>query len=132
MIVNATGGAQGFYYVDFSLSETIDLRDENLVINNVILPSGKVKGFILTRILGGYLNNGTVTRISKDIIEKDTGTSSGAVWVVYYSTVSTEYEVYYNIQSTIFSYDANAKTLTIQTDLPSGRLEAGSYRLVIW
>lgn len=127
MIINMAGGSANVQCMHFALS-LIVIGPNNLVINNVHIPGGVMKGFVLLQDSTGIdemQNNKYIFAYANEEMTKANEMEIG----IYLSQYGGIFK--YN-WTNYFAYDQQAQTLTIIANGNDFYWDAGRYTLFVW
>ena len=130
MIINMMGAGSQAKIIDFTLTSDFDIYGDNLVINNVFLPSGTVNGFYIER-------KGTPATISDFCVFTmfkgyRSPSTQGPFTYYYYRQSDSSYSYADNMNNNAYQYDSSQGTFKIRVSLYGTYLSAGDYSMVIW
>lgn len=134
MLINMTAGGTGAQMYPFTVESLTYIYYTPYTINNVKIPKGTVKGFVILPNGSIVLGNGAIMEINKSsYVEQASGLVEA---VAYYSAGQNQRNNYVPSTGTDFEYNPSTETfkfmVRFQGATGDAYLPAGDYILVIW
>lgn len=132
MILNMSNGGNAAQSIEFTLSSDVSYGS-HLIINNVEVPGGIIRGFALFIPYVSLTNDVQIVFAYADSEQAETNDFT----VIYYSTLVstprlTNSRTNHSSTDFGFTYNANNKTLDLYANVYNGFYKAGTYTLLVW